>query len=129
MSEWYAKLHCYICVSSGTGWSYTPRESLYLSIPTIITNIPLHNELCNSGYYIVIDIMNNDKQDAYFEFLNDVCGKWHEVKIHDIVKSILYIYNNYNICVDISMKGSIWIESQWVNKDISEFIIHKICNI
>jgi hypothetical protein len=129
MSEWYSNLHCYICVSSGTGWSYTPRESLYLSIPTIITNIPIHTELCNSGYYIIIDIINNDKQDAYFEFLNDVCGKWHEVKIHDIVKSILYVYNNYNICVDISMKGSLWIESQWVNKDISEFIIHKICNI
>ncbi|MEZ4548823.1 MAG: hypothetical protein R3B51_14430 [Thermodesulfobacteriota bacterium] len=50
-SEWYAGLSCYVFPSSGEGWSFTPRESLYLGIPTLITDIPVHDELVRSGYY------------------------------------------------------------------------------
>lgn len=45
LGRWYSSLSCYIFPSSGEGWSFTPRESLHLMIPTIISNCPVHKEL------------------------------------------------------------------------------------
>ena len=45
LNEWYSSLDAYIFPSSGEGWSFTPRESLSLEIPTIISNCLVHQEL------------------------------------------------------------------------------------
>lgn len=50
INEWYSSLDCYIFPSSGEGWSFTPRESLSLGIPTIASDCLVHRDLteyCN----------------------------------------------------------------------------------
>ena len=126
MSEWFSILHTYINVSSSEGWSYTPRESLYLEIPTIITNIPVHHELCNSGFYTIINIKDNLCIPAFLESIHENCGTCYDIHKQDIVNGILYVYSNYNLCSIKSRKGSLWIKNLWKNQDIPNTIYKKI---
>ncbi len=41
--------NCYAYPSSGEGWSFTPRESLFLGVPTVVSAIPVHAELRAPG--------------------------------------------------------------------------------
>ena len=59
LSEWYSNLSCYIFPSSGEGWSFTPRESLYLGIPTITTDIPVHTDLTRFCHMIECPVTAN----------------------------------------------------------------------
>ena len=126
MSNWFSQINCYINVSSAEGWSYTPREALYLGIPTIITNIPLHDELCASDYFNIIHILNNNKIKVSLD--NDIYDTYaylYEIYIKDIINSIMYVYNNYNLCLIKSSKGSQWIKDKWNNEDITRKIYLK----
>ena len=127
ISKWYSNLNCLICLSSIDGWSYTPRESLYLGIPTIITNIDTHKELCESGFYEVIDISKNKDISIHIESIN----KEYVVKninTEQIKNSILNVYNNYKSFLIKSNSGKEWIKNMWINNDIGNFIIKKIFN-
>ena len=91
VAEWYGTLSCLVFPSSGEGWSFTPRESLYLGIPTVLTDIPVHDELARSGYCKVIPV--SGKETAYFG--GEIYGKWDRVRVEDIEDSIRDLYQNY----------------------------------
>ena len=99
ISEWYSNLSCYVYPSSGEGWSFTPRESLYLNIPTIITNIPVHQELVDSGFYEVVKLNGSD------------------VKVKDIKKAIHNVFLNYDIMQSKANAGAEWIKNMWFNAE------------
>lgn len=114
MSDWYNNLCCYIFPSSGEGWSYTPRESMYLGIPTIITDIPVHKELVGSGFYKTIESL--DTEDANFN--GDVYGKWVKVTPKDIGQAILDVYCNKSHFENLAQDGASWIAEKWRNEDV-----------
>jgi len=83
LSEWYSSLDCYIFPSDGEGWSYTPRESLSLNIPSIISNCLSHSDL--------------------IEFCETI---YLPVTVDKISKSIINVYNNPGLHKKLAEKGS-----------------------
>jgi tetratricopeptide (TPR) repeat protein len=111
INQWYSQLDAYICPSSGEGWSLTPRESMSLGIPTIISDIPVHDELLKSGFYL--PIKSDDWEPAYYEFLQDYCGQWKSYSIQQIKSAIIAMIENYDYWYDVAQTGQHWVFSKY----------------
>jgi glycosyltransferase involved in cell wall biosynthesis len=121
--KWFSKLDCYIFPSSAEGWSYTPRESLYLGIPTIITPVPVHNEILNWCH--IIDCPK--KILAYDLAINKFEGEWLLVTIDAIADSIRTVYKKYVFYQQLAQEGRIHIENMWFNSSVTEEL-YLFCN-
>ncbi len=119
LASWYNRLSCFVCPSSGEGWSFTPRESLYLRVPTILTDIPVHDELVASGYCRTIS--PRGLEDAEFE--GKVHGQWHEIAVEDIESAILDVYQHYGFFQMNAFKGSQWIADKWTNESVAQQVL------
>lgn len=117
--EWYSRLSCYVFPSSGEGWSFTPRESLYLGVPTLITDIPVHDELVSSGYYKVIPVSGVEE----VKVSGEVCGEWNTVAVSDVKAAVLDVYSNYGLHFVTAMKGAAWIENKWTNESSQQRVL------
>jgi glycosyltransferase involved in cell wall biosynthesis len=120
IARWYGRLSCSVFPSSGEGWSFTPRESLYMGIPTVLTDIPVHRELIESGFCRVITVC--EKEDADFD--GNIYGKWDRVRVEDIENSILDLYQNYGSSLIRAIEGSQWIENKWTNESSQQRILN-----
>ena len=91
LGRWFAGLSCYVFPSSGEGWSFTPRESVGLGIPTAVSDIPVHRELIASGF--VRAIPHRGLVPARQEWLVDSrCtfverNRWYDILTEDIGSS------------------------------------------
>jgi glycosyltransferase involved in cell wall biosynthesis len=119
ISEWYRKLSCYIFPSSGEGWSFTPRESMYLGIPTILSDIPVHQELTEKGFCKVISASGTTPAD----FGGIQHGSWARITVEDIMEAILDVYRRYPYFSSQAGKGAAWIEHKWMNQDIAQQLL------
>jgi len=115
LAEWYSTLDVYIYPSKGEGWSMTPRESMYMGIPTIVSDIPVHDSLVESGFCTVIE--NDGWEEAYYEFFKEKCGQWNKIPKENIKKSIIDVYNNYDEKLKLAEEGSKWISDKWKWED------------
>ncbi len=118
-SDWYSRLSCYVFPSSGEGWSFTPRESLYLGVPTVITDIPVHDELVNSGYYKVIPVSGTEE----VELGGEICGEWSKIAVSDIKAALLDVHSRYGHYFVTAMKGAAWIENRWTNESSQQRVL------
>lgn len=125
IAQWYNNLSCYVFPSSGEGWSFTPRESLYLGIPTIISDIPVHDELVESRFYKVIS--PRGQEDAIIG--GHIYGKWNRVEVADIKNAIYEVYENYNYFQEKAVEGSRWIEDKWTNEETEQWILKYLNSI
>jgi glycosyltransferase involved in cell wall biosynthesis len=114
ISDWYDKLSCYVYPSAGEGWSFTPRESLYMGLPTIISDIPVHKELVDSNYYGVIH--STEKEAA--DFSGHFFGNWARIDESDIAVIIKDVYRNYSHYARQAARGARWIEDKWFNEEV-----------
>ena len=93
MNEGYSSLDSYIFPSSGEGWSYTPRESLSLSIPTIISNCFVHRDLTNYCKMIELPITIDNIESSILEVYNDYT-KYKNLAVEG--KTYVLTYNTYD---------------------------------
>ncbi len=119
IAQWYSRLSCLVFPSSAEGWSFTPRESLYMGIPTVVSDIPVHRELVDSGYCEVIP--SSEKENARYEAR--IYGKWHRIKTKDIEDAIRKLYNRFGYCQIKALKGSRWIEDKWAYYDARQRLL------
>ena len=110
IDRWYSELDAYIYPSSGEGWSFTPREAISLGIPTIITDIQVHQELVESGFYLSIN--SNQWEPAYYEFLDGNCGEWKTYSVPQIKDAIVEMMDNYEYWYDLAETGKNWIAEE-----------------
>jgi glycosyltransferase involved in cell wall biosynthesis len=125
VGNWYNRLSCFICPSGGEGWSFTPRESLYLRVPTILTDIPVHEELVQSGYCRVV--VPKGLEGAEFE--GNVWGQWWKIAVEDIQSAILDVYQRYGFFQIKAFEGSKWIEDRWANESTSQQLLRFLKSI
>lgn len=115
MQDWYSKLDAYIYPSSGEGWSFTPRESLYMGIPTVTTDIGVHQELLP---YCCVITNNNAKELAYYEFCQAFHGEQNHYSIENIVDALNDLHSNYSKYRDLATNGSKWIRTMWTQNEL-----------
>ena len=111
IDEWYSNLDAYIYPSSGEGWSFTPRESMSLGIPTIVTDIPVHEELVESGFYL--PLCSNRWESAYYEFLRSTCGEWKYYSVQNIKQSIVQLIQEYDHWFNLAQVGKNWVADKY----------------
>ena len=121
IDDWYSSLDAYIYPSSGEGWSFTPRESMSLGIPTIITDIPVHEELVQSGFYLPV---NSDKwKPADYEFLETPCGEWKSYSVEQIKSSIVRLMEEYDYWYELAQTGQKWINKSYQWKPVKKLLL------
>jgi len=125
IADWYHSISCYVYPSSGEGWSFTPRESLYLGVPTVLSDIPVHKELVESGFCRTIQ--SRDKERANF----DGCyfGQWATITEDEIAAAILAVYKNYPYYSTQAQKGAEWIEGKWENEGMRQELLNLITSL
>lgn len=114
IAEWYSRLDGYIYPSSGEGWSFTPREALAMGIPTILSDIPVHDELMP----YVCSIESEIYEDAYYEFLKGTCGMWKAYTVDMITNALIDFANNYTHYRIKALEAANWIADKWQWDDI-----------
>ena len=113
LSDWFGSLACYAFPSSGEGWSFTPRESLALGIPTVVSDVPVHKELIDSEY--VVAIKSSGSSAATMETSNS--GSWCDIQCSDIRDALHTIVKDRQAALINARKGAKWIEHKWLNED------------
>jgi glycosyltransferase involved in cell wall biosynthesis len=127
INHWYSQLDAYIFPSSGEGWSFTPRESMSLGIPTIVSDIPLHQELIDSGFYL--PIRSGRWESAYFEFLESSCGQWKAYSIENIKASIIQLIEEYDDWSKKALAGKQWILDNTMSwQEIKQLLKEKLAS-
>jgi glycosyltransferase involved in cell wall biosynthesis len=110
-------LDCYVLLSRGEGFSVTPRESLALGIPTIITNNTAHKTLCASGF--VYAVPSEIRKQLFSSKLDnrDPIGVDFLCSVADAQKSLRDVYDNYEPHKDIALAGREWVRKyEWKNR-------------
>ena len=120
VAAWYNSLSCYVYPSSAEGWSGTPRESMFLGVPTIITAIPMHADLVQSGFCGIIPA--DGLEPATYE--GGVFGAWSRVRTEDIAQAIKEVYQDQCVAVQRARKGARWIEEKWLDADLQLALRH-----
>lgn len=118
-SDWYKSIHCCIYINVNKSFPFTPLESMYLGIPTIIDNSVFNNELLRSGYYATIDFNLDESSKTEGEGM--YVGRIKEV--------ILEIYESYDNQQKIASKGALWIEDRWLKEDTEQNLLKILYSI
>lgn len=102
-------LDCYVLVSKGEGFSVTPRESIALGIPTIISNNTAHKELSKTPYFL--PVKSNVKELSNFtQDLGTYCGYNFNTNQKYLENALETVYNNYEDHLAIASKGREWVK-------------------
>jgi glycosyltransferase involved in cell wall biosynthesis len=113
VAAWYASLSCYVYPSSAEGWSFTPRESMDLGVPTVVSAIPVHDELVRSGFCTAIPSRRSEP--ALYE--GGVFGEWSAIEADDVVHALREVYGDPESAERKARDGSRWIEERWSNDE------------
>ena len=113
LGAWYRSLTCYAYPSRAEGWSSTPRESLFLGVPTIVSDIEIHRELTASGYCHVIP--GRGAEPACFE--GGVFGDWERIDVDDIAVALEEVLSDPAAAQRRALAGAEWIEGHWLNSE------------
>lgn len=113
MSGWWGGLSCYAFPSSGEGWSFTPREALFLGIPTVLSDIPVHRELIESGFCRPIPSRGTEAAGVQA----GATGELARIEVGDIREAILAIYQDLEQETARARAGSRWMEGRWLESD------------
>lgn len=112
--EFLSSLNCYVLLSKGEGFSITPRESLALGIPCIISNNTAHQTICDSGW--VLSVKSEIQEPAYHSLFKQFCGYQYNCKIQDVVNAMKEMINNYFIYYKQAQFGRAWVKQyNWKN--------------
>jgi glycosyltransferase involved in cell wall biosynthesis len=91
--DFLQSLDCYVLPSGGEGYSITPREALILGIPCILSKNSAHLDLLNVPGIEFIKPSGTIKSN--FDFKEFASGFQADIKIEDLQKALVDIYENY----------------------------------
>ncbi|MDR3646459.1 MAG: glycosyltransferase [Candidatus Babeliales bacterium] len=112
--EFLSSLDCYVLLSKGEGFSITPRESLALGIPCIISNNTAHKTICDSGF--VLGVKSQIEEPAFNNLFKQFCGYQYNCQLSDAVAALKEVYNNYQFYWAKAQKGKNWVKQyDWPN--------------
>lgn len=102
-------IDCYVFPSMGEGFSITPRETMALGKPCILTNNSSHKTICNSGF--VIPLPSEDRIPAIYEvFGNQQIGFYNDCDINELATLMKDVVDNYDKHLEKAKGGREWVK-------------------
>jgi glycosyltransferase involved in cell wall biosynthesis len=101
--KFMTSLNCLVLPSSGEGFSISPRESLALGLPTIISKNTSHLDL--AGIPGVLFIPSDNEIPAVADFDGLKVGMQYDVNESDISISLREMYDNYGFYKQEALKN------------------------
>jgi len=90
----FRSFDAYVNVSKGEGYSITPRQALYLGIPTILSDNTAHRTLVKTG--LAVGVRTCSFEAAHFEGLDGIdCGYQCVPDDADLRRALLDVYVNH----------------------------------
>jgi hypothetical protein len=87
---------------------------MFLGVPTILTAIPVHADLVQSGFCTAIP--TDGLEPAAYE--GGVYGAWSCVRTEDITRAIREVYCNLGEVEERARSGARWIEDRWFDAEM-----------
>lgn len=101
--EFHEDIDCYVFISKGEGFSITPRESLALGKPCILSNNTAHKTICDTG--LVVPIPANIKVPAYYEVFGKNIGNFFDCQTADVALAMKEVFHNYEKYLEITQEA------------------------
>ncbi len=102
-------LDVYVMPSKAEGFSFTPRESIALGVPTILSNNTSHKPLCQTQYFI--PVKSDIKEPADYTWITgDYQGYNFNMHQTDLENALEFVYNNYDYCLGKANQGREWVK-------------------
>lgn len=100
---------CYVNISSGEGFSITPREALALGKPCIITNNTAQKTICASGYVRSVETPV-PVPGVYVGFQKNIIGTRFSPTVEGVADALMDVYNNYAHWKNLAQQARPWVE-------------------
>lgn len=122
--KFMSSLDAYVMISKAEGFSFTPRESIALGIPTILSNNTAHKEMCKTPYFIPIKSDIAEPAD-YTWIIGTNQGYNFNILQSDLENALQDVYNNYDYYLEKSNHGRQWIK-QFTYKSLEKRYLNLI---
>ncbi len=106
--EMMSSMDCYVNISQGEGFSITPRESLALGIPTIVTNNTAQKTICATNF--VRSVPSNIQVPAFRRASNEQVGYQFNCRLEDVQAALRDVYKNYQNYLAKAHEGREWVK-------------------
>lgn len=87
----YRDCHVYLQPSRGEGWGLQPHQALALGMPTILSDIPGHQEY---GWVPGARMIETTKAKSAYFIYGDA-GDWWEPSLEHLIEQLRYTYRNF----------------------------------
>ena len=112
--DYFKSIDCYLSISTGEGFSNTPREAMALGVPAIVSNNTGQTTICNSKKVIAVD--SPLVIDAFYEGLPRSFGKQYDCTQEAVVKAMQDVVTNYNQYLEQATGARQWVKQYlWPN--------------
>lgn len=105
--DFLRSLDCYVILSTGEGFSNTPREAMAAGIPCIVSNNTGHTTICNSGY--VQPVACPYKIDGWYEALSRNIGHQYDCSKSSVIEAMEEVADNYDYHFERAQEGRDWV--------------------
>lgn len=114
--ELFLSCDCFVNISSGEGFSITPREALAIGIPTIVTDNTAQTTICKNG--CVRAVPCKIIIDAFYPngFQSQYIGHQFNPTLEDLQESLLDVYNDYDHYLMLAKKAKPWLQQYTVKE-------------
>ncbi len=106
--DFMSSLDCYVFLSKGEGFSMTPRESMALGIPCILSNNTAHITMCKTG--LVKSVEPTITRTAYYATYKQNAGMEYDCSIKDVRAALRDVYSNYKHYLSLAAKSKNWVQ-------------------
>lgn len=106
--ELMSAMDCYVNISQGEGFSITPRESLALGIPTIVSDNTAQKTICASTFARAVP--SDIKIPAFCRLTGESIGYKFDCRQEDVQAALRDVYDNYNYYLAKAAEGREWVK-------------------
>ena len=109
-------IDCYVLISKGEGFSMTPRESLALGRPCILSNHTAHQTICQTGFVRPVDALIIEEHDGE-NYSGERLGNNFNCTIDDVRAALRDVYEHYDQYLHKAHQAREW-AAQYIAKNL-----------
>lgn len=103
--QFMRSFHCYATLSKGEGFSNTPRESLAMGVPVILTDCSAHKTIALTGFVRAVPAHISEPAHVF----NAIQGYYSSCTVSQAAQALKDVYQNYSTYYQKAQQGRAWV--------------------